>query len=293
MLGTEASDALPWRRRPRRPLPALLQDWRIWPALVILWLIAVFGGFAYAATDGVWWGRVLGAVSMLVGLTAAVRFALHVRRPVVDDRFDPDAPWVTAAMATWREELARTGRVEIDLSVRKVFWTASLIVVMLGGCLALALGLTGVVGRLIGVIGLVVFVPLGVIPHLEFATARGPALRVDTFGLRIARWRPVQVPWSELLVAGNFTTGRGSSVISQNATVYVTPEWYARYQQKGLHVRRVADRVATHYTKWETFSIPSTIDASAFPLSLWLDEEIERHNPLARASVRADDQPPG
>ncbi len=64
-------------------------------------------------------------------------------------------------------------------------------------------------------------------------------------------------------------------------------------QQKGLHVRRVADRGATHYTQRETFSILSTIGASAFPLSLWLDEEIRPCNPSARASVRADDQPPG
>jgi hypothetical protein len=93
MLAIEASEALPWRRRPRHPLPALLQDWRIWPALVIGWLIAVFGGFVYAASDGAWWGRALGAVSMLVGVAAPVWFVLHLRRPVVDDRFDPDAPW--------------------------------------------------------------------------------------------------------------------------------------------------------------------------------------------------------
>ena len=247
-------------------------------------------------SEPAWWAKAAGGATSLLCVVAVAWLVLYVRRPVVDDRFDPDAPWVTAATAVWREELARTGRVEIGLGIRKLFWTACLTVAILGGCLALALGITGVVGRVIGVVGLVVFVPLGLVPHLEFATARGPALRVDIFGIRIARWRPVHVPWSELLVAGDFTTRHGSSVISvisQNATVYVTPEWYARYQQTGLHVRRVADRVATHYTKWGTFSIPSTIDASAFPLSVWLDEEIERRNPSARASVRADDQPPG
>ena len=293
MVGIDAHEALPWHRRSRRPMPALLQGWRFWSLPSFIVVVAFLAGLGVVVSEPAWWAKAAGGATSLLCVVAVAWLVLYVRRPVVDDRFDPDAPWVTAAIAVWREELARTGRVEIGLSVRKLFWTACLTVAILGGCLALALGPTGVVGRVIGVVGLVVFVPLGLIPHLEFATARGPALRVDIFGIRIARWRPVQVPWSELLVAGDFTIRRRSSVSSQNATVYVTPEWYARYQQTGLRVRRVADRVATHYTKWETFSIPSTIDASAFPLSVWLDEEIERRNPSARASVRADDQPPG
>jgi hypothetical protein len=289
MSGSQVQRVRPWRRRPRRPLPALLQDWRVWPGLVILWLVAVVGGGVYAATDGPWWGRVTGGAALVVGLVGPVWFVVYARRPVVDDRFDPEATWVRDEIDAWHQELARSGRVEIGLSVRRLVWTALIMVVILVFSVALVLGLTDVFGRVIGVVCLLVLVPLGVIPHLEYATARGPALRVDTVGIRIARWHPVEMPWSEIVGAHLYATGRGSSVMSQNTIVYVTPDWYESYQQRRPFIRRAADRVGSHYTRGPSFTIPYTIGADAFPLSLWLDDEIRRHHP----SVRSDDQEPG
>jgi hypothetical protein len=289
MLGTHAAAELPWRRRPRRPLPALLQDWRIWflPAFLVGVFLLVGLGILVSAPH--WWGRVAGGGISAACLGLATWALLYVRRPVVDDRFDENAPWVTATIATWRERMARDGFVEIRLSARKVFWTGVLILTILAFSVALVLGLTGLFGRFIGLVALVVCVPLGVLPNLEFATAHGPALRVDSLGIRVARWRTLQIPWSELVAADLYATGNRRAVMSQNAVLYVTPEWYAAYQEKRPFLRRAAEQVQARYTRGPSFTIPSTIDARAFALSLWLDEEIVRHNP----SVRPDDHQPG
>src|SRR4051812_32883519 len=132
MLGIDAHEALPWHQRPRRPMPALLQGWRIWflPSFIVV--VAFLAGLGVVVSEPAWWDKAAGGATSLLCVVVVAWLVLYVRRPVVDDRFDPDAPWVTDAIAAWREELARTGRVELGLSVRKVFWTASLIVVMLG-----------------------------------------------------------------------------------------------------------------------------------------------------------------
>jgi len=289
MLGSEATEAIPWRHRPRRPLPALLQDWRIWFLPVFLTGVFFLVGLGILVSAPHWWGRVAGGGISAVCLALVTWVLLYVRRPVVDDRFDENAPWVTTTIATWRARMARDGFVEIRLRARKVFWTGVLIVMILGFSVALLLGLTGLFGRFIGLVALVVVIPLGVIPNVEFATARGPALRVDSLGIRVARWRTLQIPWSELVAADLYATGNRRAVTSQNAVLYVTPEWYAAYQAKRPFVRRAAERVQARYTRGPSFTIPATIDAPAFALSLWLHEEIARHNP----SVRPDDHQPG
>ena len=287
VTGTESTTdttSVPWRRRPRRPLPALLRDWRIWFLPVFLVGVAFLAGFGVVVSEPAWWARTAGGGVSLLSVAAVVALVLYLRRPVVDDRWDPDAPWVRTAVDGWAGALARHGYVDLPRSRRRVLGVAVTLVVMLGLSVVLLLGLTGPTGRVIGGVCLLVLVPLGLLPQLEAATAHGPAVHVDGHGIALPRWRGLAIPWSA--VAGVDVLVSRSS---KNALVYVTPEFYDAHQARRPRLLRAIDRVSRHYSQGPSFTIPATAAARPFPLALWLDAEATARNP----AVGRNDQPAG
>jgi len=158
------------------------------------------------------------------------------------------------------------------------------LVVMLGLSVGLLLGLTGPVGQVIGGACLLVLVPLGLLPQLEFATARGPALHADGQGIALPRWRGLAIPWTAVLGVDVLTTRSSKTVV-----VFVTPEFYDAYQARRPRLLRVIDGVFRHYSRDPAFTIAPTIAARPFPLALWLNVETLARNP----AVGRNDQPAG
>jgi len=83
---------------------------------------------------------------------------------------------------------------------------------------SLLLGIRGAVEVVLGIVIMVMALFLALLPHLEFATAARPAVRVDARGIAIARWVPLEIPWTEVLLV----RAHRSTKTQTNVVVHVT-----------------------------------------------------------------------
>jgi len=259
-----------WWRRPRPPSTGFLAIESAGPAYVTGKVTAFFGlgvaclwGLGASGEAWPWWGRAIGVVVAVASFSGIVVLAAYLHRPVCEElRYD--------VAEDWAHQLVRTGRV--DLGVRPV--RAVVIIAFSAGLIAWC-GLMVVVSgpvtiKLFGVVGVVVFLILGFLPHLEFATGRGPGLRVDTRGITIARWVPLQIPWSEVI---GVRTSR-----KMQAVVYTTDRFAADYEASRPLLLKVTGAGPGRLGS-DGFAIPGTIAAHPDALSSWLTYEADRRRP--------------
>ena len=253
-----------WWRRPRPPLTGFLaveSQWPFYPAgKVVAFMglgIACLWGIGFSTEVRPWWGRTIGVVVAVASFVGIVVLAAYLRRPVSEELVYDDAE-------AWAHELARHGRV--DLGVRTVPAVLAITLcgafVALGGVLVVA-GDTLVV-RVLGVVCFGVFLLLGLLPHLEFATGRGHGLRVDTRGITIARWVPLHIPWSEV--------HRVHTVWRIQAVVRTTDRFAADYRASRPLLLRLTGGGPGLFGSDE-FAIPGTIAANPDALTAWLTYE--------------------
>lgn len=228
-----------WFRRPREPLSGFLGHPQAWISAVILLPAMILIGPAVLIGETEWWERAGGMLVSLLGVAISVALVGYLRRPVDRSGALREHPVDRTRVDRWTDSLEREGYVEVGLSRGSVLRTF-----------------------------------MALLPHLELATGRGPALRVDARGIQIARWTPLHIPWSEVLVVGVYAGTKRQ----RNFVVLVTEAFYERYQATRLFPLRVVDGLQASFTG-TGFAIPSTIDASPESLAEWLVAEVQRRNP--------------
>ncbi|HET8961238.1 hypothetical protein [Nocardioides sp.] len=179
-----------------------------------------------------------------------------------------------SAAEEWSSALARQGFVEIPLRRRKVATTLFTVTAVLVCSGVMGLGVFDTFGQVLGVVVFAMVFCFALMPHLEVVTATGPPLRIDASGIRIARWKPVHVPWDEVVgvrVHANTKT-------QENLVIRVVPEFFDDYQRSRLWVLRVSD-VGMAALTGAGFSVPATVDADPGALAEWLDGEVQRRCP--------------
>lgn len=152
---------------------------------------------------------------------------------------------------------------------------AGLGLLLLGSGLARPLGGIAFVTVLIG----------GVVLHLENLTAPGPALSADPGGLRLARWRPVAIPWTE--ITGVRARTVGTAMLTP--VVMVTEEFRAEYRRAVPLWLRLGDAVQ-QWSAGPAFVLPPGMRADAYQLADWLDEESRNRNPRRAAERAAEEE---
>jgi hypothetical protein len=281
-----------WFRRPRRPW-RFLDHPLAWPH-GIFWLCVIFlAGLGVVTTEEAWWAKAGGSLAILVSVAVVVLVVANLARPVArrESHTTPSAD--LAAADLWAAALDSDGYVDIAFNKRGLTRVIALVVILLvmaglgtawlltAGLLAagpLILGFAGLTGMVVGAVG-VMLVGFAFLPHLEVATAAGPAVRVDSRGIRIARWHPLEIPWTDVLaVRAHASTGDLSNVV-----VEVTDAFYEAYQaSRPYPLRLVAlgfiDDVNTAVIGCG-FAIPATIDANPAALADWLETEALLRNP--------------
>jgi hypothetical protein len=195
----DPSRKIPWLRRPRRPLPSFLVNLLVWLSAIFLLGIAFLVGLAVVVTEPGAVAKAGGFMAMALTTSILVWFVTYVRRPL--GRQDPEAKSAMdrAAADSWATTLDRDGHVEVALSKGKVARTfGQFVLVLLLACF-LIIVVADAVSIVLGAVVLALFVFLGLLPHLEFAAAGAPALRVDSRGIEVARWIPLEIPWTRVL----------------------------------------------------------------------------------------------
>lgn len=155
----------------------------------------------------------------------------------------------------------------VNLSISRVRAIGTL-VGLLGFCAlcgAVSLLSETTAGMLFGAFGLAVFVVLGLLPHLEFATGRGPALRVDSRGRQIARWVPLEIPWSEVVQVRTYRR--------IHTVIHTSDRFAAGYRASRPFPQRVTEAIPSMFLGGG-FSIPATIAANPDALTIWLSYEL-------------------
>ncbi len=174
----------------------------------------------------------------------------------------------------WATTLAQNGCVEVRLRKRKVAATLFVVALVLLGSGFMALGFLNALGVVLGIFAFVMVSFLGLLPLLEVATAKGPPLRIDSTGIRISRWRPIHVPWGEVVGV----RAHAGTRTQQNIMIHVIPQFFNEYQTSKMWPLRVTDDFFATFTG-PGFSVPATIDANPRALAEWLDTEVERRSP--------------
>jgi hypothetical protein len=117
--------------------------------------------------------------------------------------------------------------------------------------------------------------------RISSAGAGAPALRVDSRGIEIARWIPLEIPWAKVLaVDAHASTKRMTNVV-----VAVDDEFFAEYLASRPFPLRITDAVYRTFVGCG-FAIPATIDADPEALTVWLDREVTRRNPAVVRTPR-------
>jgi hypothetical protein len=252
-----------WFRRPRRPPPALLDDPRTWLFAAVVLPLGFLFGMGVVMTEQAWSNRAGGVLCCLVSVVAGVALIGYLVRPV--DWFAVDE--VTAA---WADALDRGRDVEVGLSRRKVLRACAAVAYLLTLSGVGLSGWMGPVGVGLGVL-LAAIVLAGLLPHIETATATGPALRVDSRGIEIARWTPVRVPWSEVAAV----RAHANTQTVSNVVVHPSGVLYAEYMRSRPLLLRLSDIGSTWFSG-DGFMLPQTIDADPDLLAAWLDAEAQQ-----------------
>jgi hypothetical protein len=259
-----------WLRRPRRPARGLLSTALFW-VLVAFWLVVAFlVGLGVVLTEETWWAQVFGGLVSLTCVAAALWLVAYFRRPA--DRRPRDAGMGGgSADASYATNLERHGCAEIRLRRSAVAKTSAqaLCMVLIGAASVFYLGgPIGVAGGIL-ILGMAVF--LGVLPHVELLTAGRPAVRVDAHGIRIARWTPLTIPWSEVVSV----RAHEGSATQANVVIHVRDAFFSGYLAARPLPLRLSDRLLTVFTG-QGFTIPSTVAATPSTLAAWLDGEARR-----------------
>lgn len=173
----------------------------------------------------------------------------------------------------WATTLAQQGCVEVTLRKRRVAATLSVVALILLVSGFMTLGFMGPVGVVLGVLAFAMVFFLGLLPHLEVATAAGPPLRIDSTGIRVSRWKPIHLAWDEVVGV----RAHASTRTQQNVVIHVIPEFFSEYQRSKRWPLRVTDGFYATFTG-SGFSVPATIDADPRALAAWLDGEVERRS---------------
>lgn len=273
-MSSEQSPTVWWFRRPRKPLSGVLDNGLLW-CLAFFWLaVAFLVGLGVVVSEEGWWAKVGGSVTSLAGLGTAVFLIGYLLRPAhgTDDRAGESVD--STAIDSWAEALDRVAHVDVSLSKRSLARASAQVAFMLLVAGFFMVGLMGGLGIAFGIVIFLMAVFLGLLPHLEQATAGRPALRIDSRGVEIARWTGLEIPWSEVLAVRAHPTTR----TQRNLVVDVTPAFYEQYQATRPFPLRISDSVHTWLFR-PGFSIPATIAADAESLAAWLDSEASRRNP--------------
>lgn len=270
----EPSRTKSWFGRPRRPLPGFFDN-LLFGLFAIFWLGVVFlVGLGVVVGEPGAAAKAGGSLAIVLSTSTLVWLVAYARRPVGEHDPEAKSAMERAAADSWAAALDRDGHVELALSKRKAarafgqvvfaLLLGALLVVVVADAVAIALGVV--------VLALVVF--LGLLPHLEVATAGRPALRVDSRGVEIARWFPLEIPWTKVLgVRAAASTARNAYLV-----VAVDDEFYVEYLASRPFPLRITDAVFRKFDG-SGFVIPATIGADPETLAVWLDREVGRRNP--------------
>jgi hypothetical protein len=270
----DPSRKIPWLRRPRRPLLSFLDNLLVWLSAIFLLGMAFLVGLAVVVTEPGAAAKAGGFLAMALVTSILVWFVAYVRRPL--GRQDPEAKAAMdrAAADSWATTLDRHGHVEVALSKRKVARTFGQFVLVLLLAYFLIIVVADAVSIVLGAVVLALFVFLGILPHLEFATAGAPGLRVDSRGIEVARWIPLEIPWTRVLAVH----AHASTERMTNVRVSVDDEFFAEYLVSRPFPLRITDALYRMFVGCG-FAIPATIDADPEALVVWLDREVTRRNP--------------
>lgn len=260
-----------WNRRPRRPVEAVFLGGVLWAIAIFWFLVAIVVGLVEAfSTDDPWWANLLGGAACVLGVALLVTTIMYLRRPV---GVWPPPPVVDSAAAeSWTAQLEKSGEVQIGLRAQYVVATFAKITLALAATGLMAAGLMGVVGMILGLAALCVFVPLGVLPHLEFVTGGKPPLHVDAQGIQVARWgQRLNVPWTDV----EKVVGPSGASRQVNAVVCTTPEFYAADLAARNPVLRLIEAPVRGFMN-TGYVIPNTAAANPATLAEWLTERLRQ-----------------
>lgn len=235
--------------------------------------------------------KVLGALLTVAGpVISVVATVRYLGRPIGDqDLFDPDLDTIRETGDDWAHRLTLEGEVSIDLSRARLAWFWPLLVILLvlfpvGAVFFWSLGgLFGFMMSALCAVGFPTGIVMGVIPHLESATARGPALRIDKRGIQVARWGGLQIPWRHVRLAAAPHVGS----VARNVVIVVDGSFYDEYQSHRPWLLRLIDRWMMKYSsvaarQHGSFTVPFTLAASPVALADWLTQEAEHRHPHRR-----------
>jgi hypothetical protein len=259
--------SVPWWRRPRPPERGVLAvrysalngvSGRV--AMYLLLGMALAWGLGASMLDWPWWARAIGITVAVLSGVGIVALTVHLLRPVSD----------TVILDTDDDEaaaLARHGRVELGVSpARATGYIGFASVIVVAGVLMAVFG-GDLMTRGLGVLCAGILLVLGLLPHLEFATGRGPGLTVDAQGIRISRWVPLQIPWSEIVeIEDRHTYG-----------IVLVPT--SRFADSYRASRPLLLRINTGgpgRAGGSSYVIPNTLRAHPEALQRWLSYELDQ-----------------